>query len=283
MNAKCPNDEFGNESEYGVVSSFEHSSFGIDSGIRVWEFGFSMPLTNDNLGQPIGPALPNWAPPPVPRNEIMSGRFCRLEPLDWGRHGNALFAAYQLDTSGQMWTYLPYGPFLTADDYRNWMQPLCGRADPQLFAIIESKSQSPVGVAAYLRIDTSNGAIEIGHLAYSPRLQKTPVATEAIFLMIDRVFKLGYRRCEWKCDSLNAPSRSAAQRLGFLFEGIFRQAVVYKGRSRDTAWFSIIDSDWAWLQMAFHTWLSSDNFDVNGRQRLRLSDLTASGRTTLTR
>ena len=147
--------------------------------------------------------------------------------------------------------------------------------DPLFFAIVDAPSQTALGVASLMRIDPANGAIEVGHLAYSPRLQRTPAATEAMFLLMQYAFELGYRRYEWKCDTLNAPSRAAAQRLGFSFEGVFRQAVIYKERSRDTAWHSIIDAEWPALRAAFTQWLAPSNFDAAGRQLTRLSDLTA--------
>ena len=143
--------------------------------------------------------------------------------------------------------------------------------DPLFYAILDQATNRAVGVAGYLRIDPRNGSIEVGHLGYSPLLQRTPAATEAMYLMMARAFELGYRRYEWKCDSLNEPSRAAALRLGFVFEGIFRQAVVVKGRNRDTAWFSVIDSEWPALKAAFVNWLAPDNFDEQGRQLARLS------------
>ena len=177
-----------------------------------------------------------------------------------------------------MWTYLPYGPFDSLDTYRAWTEEMSRRSDPLFFAIIDRNSGHPsgrvVGLASYLRIDPAAGSIEVGHLHYSPLLQRTPAATEAMFLMMERAFNLGYRRYEWKCDALNAPSRAAAQRLGFTFEGIFRQAVVVKGRNRDTAWFSIIDAEWPALANAFRRWLDPANFDPQGKQRERLSTLT---------
>jgi len=132
----------------------------------------------------------------------------------------------------------------------------------------------PVGVASYLRIAPASGTIEVGHIHYSPRLRRSPIATEAMYLLMERAFSLGYRRYEWKCDALNAPSRAAARRLGFSYEGVFRHATVYKGRNRDTAWFSAVDSEWPALQTAFQAWLAPGNFDDEGRQRIRLADLT---------
>lgn len=204
----------------------------------------------------------------------MPGRFCRLEPLDPARHATDLFEAFSLDRSGAMWTYLPYGPFEGFEAYVGWMKSACLGDDPLFFAIIDSSSGRAVGVASFMRIDPAMGVIEVGHLGFSPRLQRTPAATEAMYLMMRRAFELGYRRYEWKCDSLNAPSRAAALRLGFAYEGLFRQAVVVKGRNRDTAWYSVIDAEWPALRDAFERWLAPANFDAQGAQRQRLSELT---------
>ncbi|MBX3010448.1 MAG: GNAT family N-acetyltransferase [Caldilineaceae bacterium] len=228
----------------------------------------------NQLGQPIGFAVPAWMPPPVPSRLPLGGRFCRVEPLVAEQHAADLYAANQLDSTGQMWTYLAYGPFATLDEYLAWMARTCQGSDPLFYAIIDVVTNKAVGVASYLRIDPGNGAIEVGHLAYSPALQRTPAATEAMYLLMEQAFRLGYRRYEWKCDALNAPSRVAAQRLGFSFEGLFRQAVIYKGRNRDTAWYSIIDRDWPALQAAFLQWLAPTNFDEQGQQQVRLTELT---------
>jgi RimJ/RimL family protein N-acetyltransferase len=150
----------------------------------------------------------------------------------------------------------------------------CLGTDPRFYAIIASPEGKAVGVASYLRITPASGSIEVGHLHYSPRLQRSPAATEAMYLLMERAFELGYRRYEWKCDALNAASRAAAQRLGLSFEGVFRQATVYKGRNRDTAWYAAIDAEWPALREAFLEWLDPGNFDGDGRQRTRLSDRT---------
>jgi len=227
------------------------------------------------LGQLIGFPLPGWTPPPRPSPEPMQGRYCRLEPLNPDRHAAALFAASAADTTGQSWTYMPYGPFESLEKYREWMIGKCLGDDPLFFAIIDPATAQPIGVCSYLRITPTAGSIEVGHLHYSPGLQRKPASTEAMFLMMERAFGLGYRRYEWKCDSLNAPSRSAAERLGFAFEGIFRQATVYKGRTRDTAWYSILDREWPLLRPAFQSWLDPGNFDASGKQLARLSALTS--------
>lgn len=229
----------------------------------------------NHLNQLLGFAVTNWSPPRFPERVTLDGRFCRLEPLDAARHAAELFAANNLDAEGRNWTYLPYGPFDTLHEYCAWMEETCCGSDPLFYAVIDSLTNSAVGVASYLRIDRANGSIEVGHINYSPLLQRTPAATEAMYLMMEYAFRLGYRRYEWKCNALNEASRVAAHRLGFSFEGIFRQAAVVKGRNRDTAWYAVIDVEWSALQEAFLRWLDPSNFDKDGRQRTRLSDLTA--------
>lgn len=229
----------------------------------------------NELGQPIGAPLPGWTAPPVPSFEPMSGSRCRLERADLTRHAAALYEACAADKSGAMWTYLPYGPFDSFASFEAWFRELAAGPDPMPFAIIDQRSNRVVGLAAYLRIAPAAGSIEVGHVIYSPQLQRATIATEAMYLLMKRAFALGYRRYEWKCDAFNAKSRAAAQRLGFSFEGAFRQAIVYKNRSRDTAWFSVIDSEWPALEAAFERWLHPANFDERGEQRTRLSDLTA--------
>lgn len=230
-------------------------------------------LQND-LGQPVGFPLPDWKPPPLPPREPMEGRFSRVEPLDPDRHARDLYAANALDAEGRNWTYLPYGPFDDLESYRAWVDERRRSSDPLFFAIVDKADDKAVGVASYLRITPASGFIEVGHIHYSQRLKQSPVATEAMYLMMARAFELGYRRYEWKCDALNAASCAAAQRLGFSYEGIFRQATVYRARNRDTAWYAVIDSDWPSLRDAFTAWLDPGNFDERGRQRTRLADLT---------
>lgn len=233
-----------------------------------------MPLDVNALGQPVGFAVDGWVPPVRPPRQPMLGRTCRTEPLDAERHAADLHSANLLDTGGGNWTYLPYGPFATLDDYRVWLSKVAGADDPQFHAIIDRATDQAVGVASYLRIDPAAGSIEVGHISYSPRLQRTVASTEAMYLMMKRAFELGYRRYEWKCNALNAPSRAAAQRLGFSYEGVFRQARVDKGRNRDTAWYAAIDRQWPSLNAAFQRWLDPANFDEDGRQRTSLSALT---------
>ena len=221
----------------------------------------------NRYGQPVGFDLPDWQPCQPPSRSPISGRYCAVEALDPARHAEALYHAFSADAQPQDWSYLPYGPF---DDYPSfvaWLQGCADSRDPLFYTIIDNASDEAVGLASYLRIDPAIGVIEVGHIHFSPQLQRTPLATEAMYLMMRRVFEqLGYRRYEWKCDALNERSRNAAARLGFCFEGVFRQATIYKGRNRDTAWFSIIDNEWPALKHAFECWLATDNFDVQGRQ-----------------
>ena len=228
----------------------------------------------NHLGQPIGFPLPGWSARPRPPRTTMEGRLCRIEPIDVDRHAADLHSANLEDKEGRNWTYLAYGPIATLDEYRDWMRKTCLGDDPLFHAVIDLKSGRAVGVASYLRIDPAPGVIEVGHINYAPPLQRTVAATEAMFLMMRRVFdELGYRRYEWKCDAVNAPSRAAALRLGFQYEGIFRQATVYKSRNRDTAWYAIIDRDWPALKARYERWLDPANFDAAGRQRRKLSEI----------
>jgi RimJ/RimL family protein N-acetyltransferase len=228
---------------------------------------------------PVGRSLPGWSARPVPPRTVMEGRFCRLEPLDPARHARDLFAANALDAEGRNWTYLFQEPFEDLPSFTAWLEQVAKSDDPLFHTIVDAKTGKAVGVATFMRIDRTHGVIEVGNINYSPLLQRTPAATEAMFLMMRRVFdELGYRRYEWKCDSLNAPSRAAALRLGFQYEGLFRQAVVYKGRNRDTAWFSMVDSEWPALKRAYEQWLAPANFDAAGRQRQKLTDLISKAR-----
>jgi len=230
-----------------------------------------MRVRQNHLGQDIGFALEGWEACLSPTSSVMIGQYCRLEALDVEKHGQELFDAFCSSADKKNWTYLPYGPFETYDDFQSWLTVSSANSDPLFFTIINLKTGKSVGLASYLRIEPNTGAIEVGHIHYSPLLQKTPMATEAMFLMMKRVFEeFGYRRYEWKCDTLNQPSKSAALRLGFQFEGIFRQATLYKGRNRDTAWFSILDQEWPALKQALEKWLSHDNFDKNGIQKSKL-------------
>lgn len=230
------------------------------------------PVTNE-FGQPVGLPVPGWSPPPFPARATIEGRYCRLEPLEPEHHATDLHLANCLDAGGRNWTYLPVGPFNSLESYRDWMSAFCLGDDPMFFAVVERGSGKPYGVASFMRITPAAGSIEVGHIHFSERMKRTPIATEAIYLMMKKAFDLGYRRYEWKCDALNAPSRAAAARFGFRFEGIFRQATVYKGRTRDTAWYSIIDGEWPGVRKAFETWLDPGNFDEQGKQKVRLAEL----------
>lgn len=238
------------------------------------------PLQHDflrnELGQPIGEPVPDWLPRQAPPRTAMEARLCRVEPVDLGKHADDLFAAYSEDCEGRNWTYLPYGPFANLGAFRDWMERSCLGKDPLFHAVVDKASGKALGLASYLRIEAAVGVIEVGHIHFSPALQGTAMATEAMYLMMARVFdELGYRRYEWKCNALNLASRQAALRLGFRFEGIFRQATIAKGRNRDTAWFSILNSEWPQAKAAFAAWLDPANFDADGRQKRSLAALRA--------
>ncbi|WP_300036894.1 GNAT family protein [uncultured Roseobacter sp.] len=221
----------------------------------------------------FGAVVPDWTPPPAPVRQTMSGRWSHLEPLDPDVHGPELFESYH--DADAVWDYLPYGPFADYDGYHSWIRATVSTPGHLFFAIRNFATNRWEGVASYLRIDPANGSIEVGNINYSPALQKTPAATEAMYLMMRWAFENGYRRYEWKCNALNIPSRRAAERLGFSFEGVFRQATVVKGRNRDTSWFAIIDAEWPALDLAYRAWLSPENFDENGHQVTSLATLTA--------
>ena len=226
-------------------------------------------------GQPIGEDVA-WSGAKRPPRSAMQGRYCRLEPLDTDRHAADLFQAFSTDKTGANWTYLSLEPFENETALRRWMQGVCQRDDPLFHAIIDRATGKAAGFATFMRINPAMGVMEVGNINFSPLLQRTPAATEAMFLMMRRAFnELGYRRYEWKCDALNAPSYRAAERLGFTYEGLFRQALVYKGRNRDTAWFSIIDKEWPALERAFTGWLAPKNFDTAGQQIKKLSEFIA--------
>ncbi len=227
----------------------------------------------DALGMPVGYAVEDWNSPPRPEKTVLSGQYSCLEPLDTERHARQLYEAYSRDRGNRVWVYLPYGPFDDFSSFREWLECDCLSDDPQYYAVINLASGQAEGVATYLRINPDAGSIEVGHINYSPALQGTPAATEAMYLMMRNVFDLGYRRYEWKCDALNEKSCRAAIRLGFQYEGTFRQMMVVKGRNRDTAWYSILDHEWQTIQKAFIAWLSPGNFDESGKQHMSLFEL----------
>ncbi len=238
-----------------------------------------MSQTMNALGQPVGEAVPGWTARLRPPRSAIAGSFCRIEMLDPAAHAADLFAGNRLDAEGRNWTYLAYGPFERLEDYRAWLDSIAKPEDPLFHTIIDLASGNAVGIASLMRIDPPNGVIEVGHINYSPLLQRKPHATEAMYLLMRRVFdELGYRRYEWKCDNCNGPSKAAAERYGFTFEGVFRQAVIYKGRNRDTAWYSITDKEWPAIRSGYEQWLDAGNFDATGQQKARLADLIAASR-----
>lgn len=212
-----------------------------------------------------GPAL---RPGPL----SLDGRFCRVERLDRTRHGRSLWQAMKDDD--RLWTYLAYGPFRDQAAFLDWIEGRARLGDPLSYAVIDKASDRATGIVTLMEIRPEMRVIEIGNIVYAPALQRTVAATEAQYLMARLVFDdLGYRRHEWKCNALNAPSRRAALRLGFTFEGIFRNHMIVKGRSRDTAWYSMTDEEWPAVRARFERWLRPENFDAAGRQKIGLSQL----------
>lgn len=206
---------------------------------------------------------------------MLEGRWVTLAPLDAGAHADALYEGSNGDATREgVWAYLFDGPYGTLEEFRVNIELKARSADPLFFAVLDNGSGRAVGYQTLMRIDAANRVIEVGNVMYTPAMQRTASATQAQYLFAAYVFEeLGYRRYEWKCHALNAPSRRAAERFGFMFEGIFRQHMIVKGRSRDTAWFAMLDSEWPARKAAYERWLAPDNFDDEGRQRLRLSDL----------
>lgn len=232
----------------------------------------------DAFGKPVGRPIENWTGCALPPRSPMTGNHVTVTPLDIERDATQLFAANQAAQDGSRFTYLPTGPYENFADYKAWIESMVATDDPMLHAIIDQKTNTAVGVAAFMRIDKANGVIEVGNINYAPALSKTIGATEAMYLMMKRAFdELGYRRYEWKCDDQNAPSRAAATRYGFTYEGTFRNHLVYKGRNRDTAWFSITSEEWPDVRAAFEAWLSPENFDDHGKQRRHLDDFHKPG------
>jgi len=220
----------------------------------------------NQFGQPVGDELIDWQPRPHPERVELNGRYCTLTPLR-PEHAAALFAAYQLAEDTRSWTWLLREPDANVEAFTAWVESVCTLSDPIHFTVIDNQTQAPVGTLALMRIDPKNGVVEVGHVHFSPLLSRTPMSTEAQYLLMRYVFEvLGYRRVEWKCNSLNEPSRRAALRLGFQYEGRFRQALVTKGHNRDTDWFSIIDKEWETRDRAFQNWLAADNFSADGKQ-----------------
>jgi RimJ/RimL family protein N-acetyltransferase len=231
---------------------------------------------SNQYGQPIGFPVPGRCARRRPVREPIAGRYCRLEPVDVERHASQLYTHYMHAPDGRDWTYLFHDRPESAEQFREYLSGLARTDDPQHYTVVESSANQAVGTAALMRIDPANGVIEVGSIAFSPRLKRTCAGTEAIYLFMCRAFdELGYRRFEWKCDSLNAPSRAAADCYGFSFEGIFRRAIVYKGRNRDTAWYSIIAEEWPSVREPLEMWLRPENFDERGAQKRSLQSIRA--------
>lgn len=225
--------------------------------------------------QHIGEALPHFSIGEKPNATLLQGQYCRLEKCSLERHLADLWSVYSHDSPAENWTYLPekYGPFAEKTDFAAFLAQMETSQDPYYFAIIDQTSGKALGTFSLMRIDSTNRVVEIGAVIYGEALKQSRIASEAQFLLMQYIFEtLQYRRAEWKCDSLNTPSRRAALRLGFQFEGIFRQHIVYRGRNRDTAWFSMLDSEWQAVKSRFVSWLAPDNFDTSGKQKRRLNE-----------
>lgn len=214
--------------------------------------------------------LSDWTTRPTPGADVLAGRRVRLEPADWAKHGEGLFAAVGGDANAQIWTWMPDGPFATPEALRRFLDWATGKAGWRTMVIRMVGTGDVLGMLSYMRIREAHGSVEIGCVAFGPRLKRTAEATEALALMARHVFDLGYRRYEWKCNNENLASRRAAERFGFRFEGLFRNDMVVKGRSRDTAWYSISDAEWPALDQALAHWLSDDNFAKDGSQKRTL-------------
>jgi RimJ/RimL family protein N-acetyltransferase len=220
--------------------------------------------------------LRNWTPRPRPPREPIEGRYVRLEPLDTARHGDELFEASTVADAAERFRYLPDYPPESRAAFQPWLEKAEASPDPLFFTVIDKASGKIAGRQTLMRIDPPNGVIEIGNIYWGPLVSRKPAATEALYLFARHAFDdLGYRRFEWKCNNRNEPSKRAALRFGFVFEGVFRQALVVKGENRDTAWYSIIDKEWPALKQAYEAWLDPSNFLGNGEQKRRLEDMRA--------
>lgn len=222
--------------------------------------------------------LSDWTPRPRPARIALDGRYVRLEPLSAARHGDGLYEASSVVDIGVRFAWLPDAPPETRAAFQPWLERAEASEDPLFFAVIDKASGQVAGRQTLLRTDPANGVSEIGHIYWGPIISRRPAATEAQFLFAQYLFDdLGYRRYEWKCNDRNEPSKRAAERFGFQFEGVFRQHMIVKGENRDTAWYSIIDRDWPALKRAYLAWLDPANFDAAGRQIGRLEDFRAAG------
>ncbi|OWA36583.1 GNAT family N-acetyltransferase [Saccharibacillus sp. O16] len=224
-------------------------------------------MPKNAFGQEVGERIEGYAPPLLPSATSIKGQYCTLEKLS-DKHFDDLYKnVYGPETPDEKWTYLPIEKFRTKEEFAIYFESLRTSEDPYCWAIVDHEKQEALGCFSLMRINVKQSSIEVGSVVYSEALKQTRMATEAQFLLAQYVFEqLHYRRYEWKCDDLNIPSRKAALRLGFTYEGTFRQALVYKGRNRDTAWFSMLDKEWPRLKEAFERWLSDRNFDEQGRQ-----------------
>jgi RimJ/RimL family protein N-acetyltransferase len=222
----------------------------------------------------------DWTPARRPAQIALSGAHVLLRPLQPASDAETLFALTHAPHGDEsIWTYLPDGPYRSAEEMREELVRAAASEDPLFCALVSSDGERPLGMAAYLRITPEFGVIEIGHIWFAAPLKRTTAATEAIFLLLREAFdSMGYRRVEWKCDALNAASRAAAERFGFSFEGVFRKHMLVKGRSRDTAWYAIVDDDWPAIRSGFEAWLVEENFDAAGVQKQRLSELVTRAR-----
>jgi RimJ/RimL family protein N-acetyltransferase len=219
--------------------------------------------------------LKNWTPRPRPERIAIEGRYVRLEPLDAGKHGDGLYAASSVPDAGERFRWLPDVPPESRAAFQPWLDKSAASPDPMFWAIIDKASGEVAGRQTLMRIDPTYGVIEIGNIYWGPVIARKPAATEAQYLFTKYAFDLGYRRYEWKCNNRNEPSKRAASRFGFAFEGVFRQHMIVKGENRDTAWYSIIDKEWPSLRRAYEAWLDPFNFDREGRQKRRLEDFRA--------
>lgn len=216
-------------------------------------------------------SLSHWKGVARPARIALEGRYARLEPLTERRHGNQLLSSAQQPDAEDRFRYLTENPPTDADSFRQWLERAAASEDPLFFAVIDQTTKRAEGRQALMRIDTANGVVEVGRILWGPAIARTRVSTEALYLFARYVFDdLGYRRFEWKCDNRNEPSKRAAVRFGFTFEGVFRCHMVAKGQNRDTAWFAMIDADWRPIQAAYLAWLASSNFDEEGRQKSKL-------------
>lgn len=221
----------------------------------------------------ITPQVLSSKPYPKPDKKLLSGTYCALQPFDRNTHADALYKAFSLDKEGIDWTYLPHGPFPSKSEFFNWVDITCLKDDPLFFTVCTTKNLNPVGVLSLLKIEPNHGKAELGHVHFSPLLQQTAASTEALYLVMKLIFEeMSYRRLEWKCDNANERSKRCATRLGFIFEGVFRQHWIIKLRNRDTAWYSIIDKEWPSITTRIERWLDPNNFEKNGRQIKKLSE-----------